>query len=179
MLASELTTKSSSPLNWASAAARRRVFVAKTLEAVKKHNAGWIVLGWPLDPFGREGPECDLARGFIARLRAAGLTQPILLWDERNSSVVARSRLRQESASRTMNRAGRSGGDDGLGESGITMALRSRQAAARTLAPEQRSKVDEEAALVILQSCQAAYARYQNERQNKPELENMQPRPPS
>lgn len=97
-------------------------FFIKTVGSIiKGHSVGGIVVGWPLDPFGNEGPECQATREFIHQLRANHIYTPAVLWDERNSTKLARERLR-----------------DLYGNG-------------KTLPVELRKKVDEYAAVVILE----------------------------
>jgi putative holliday junction resolvase len=52
---------------------------------IRERAAGVLVLGWPLNMDGSEGPRCQAVRAFADQLdRALGL--PILLWDERWST---------------------------------------------------------------------------------------------
>jgi putative Holliday junction resolvase len=55
---------------------------------VRERAAGALVLGWPLNMDGSEGPRCQAVRAFADKLdRALGL--PILLWDERLTTFAA------------------------------------------------------------------------------------------
>ena len=70
---------------------RRRTW-AQDLErlqaAIREREAGGLVIGWPLNMDGSEGPRCQAVAAFAERLeRAFGL--PILLWDERLSTFAA------------------------------------------------------------------------------------------
>lgn len=96
-----------------------------------------IVMGWPLDPFGQESTECGHVTLLVARLRAAGLHAPILLWDERGTSAQAKAAIRAAAGSgpRAQGKAVRIG-----------------------LSPEQRRLVDEEAAVALLDNFLAAAA---------------------
>jgi putative Holliday junction resolvase len=59
------------------------------LEAIiRARAAGVLVLGWPLNMDGSEGPRCQAVRAFAERLDAA-LGLPILLWDERLTTFAA------------------------------------------------------------------------------------------
>jgi putative Holliday junction resolvase len=49
---------------------------------------GALVLGWPLNMDGSEGPRCQAVRAFAETLDAA-LGLPILLWDERLTTFAA------------------------------------------------------------------------------------------
>jgi putative holliday junction resolvase len=70
---------------------RRRRF-AQDLEQLRaimrERAAGALVLGWPLNMDGSEGPRCQAVRAFAEDLDAA-LGLPILLWDERLTSFAA------------------------------------------------------------------------------------------
>lgn len=59
-----------------------------TLENVIAHyNVGGLVLGYPLNMNGTEGPRCQSTRQFAENLRTErGVTLPICLWDERLST---------------------------------------------------------------------------------------------
>ena len=50
--------------------------------------AGALVLGWPLNMDGSEGPRCQAVRAFAEHLDAA-LGLPVLLWDERLTTFAA------------------------------------------------------------------------------------------
>jgi putative Holliday junction resolvase len=70
----------------------RRRRLAADLErlrtVVREREAGALVIGWPLNMDGSEGPRCQSVRAFADRLdREFGL--PILLWDERLSTFAA------------------------------------------------------------------------------------------
>ena len=57
-------------------------------EIVRERAAGALVIGWPLNMDGSEGPRCQSVRAFADRLDAAqGL--PMLLWDERLTTFAA------------------------------------------------------------------------------------------
>ena len=49
---------------------------------------GALVIGWPLNMDGSEGPRCQSVRAFADRLDAA-LGLPTLLWDERLTTFAA------------------------------------------------------------------------------------------
>ena len=70
---------------------RRRRFAAdlERLQALlRERAAAAMVIGWPLNMDGSEGPRCQSVRAFAVRLEAA-LGLPILLWDERLSTFAA------------------------------------------------------------------------------------------
>jgi putative holliday junction resolvase len=55
---------------------------------IRERAAGALVLGWPLNMDGSEGPRCQAVRAFAEKLDAA-LDLPILLWDERLTTFAA------------------------------------------------------------------------------------------
>jgi putative Holliday junction resolvase len=65
------------------------------LEAlIRERVASALVIGWPLNMDGSEGPRCQAVRAFAARLEAE-LGLPILLWDERLSTFAAEEAAEQ------------------------------------------------------------------------------------
>ena len=70
----------------------RRTRLAQDLERLRRivaeRGAEALVLGWPLNMDGSEGPRCQAVRAFADRLDAA-LGLPILLWDERLTTFAA------------------------------------------------------------------------------------------
>jgi putative Holliday junction resolvase len=70
----------------------RRTRWANDLErlggVIRERAAGALVLGWPLNMDGNEGPRCQAVRAFAESLDAA-LGLPILLWDERLTTFAA------------------------------------------------------------------------------------------
>jgi putative holliday junction resolvase len=72
--------------------------ISKIAEFVERYGAGGIVVGWPVNDDGSEGPQAKLARDFAARLarevRPAGpAALDVRLWDEHLSSFEADQRL--------------------------------------------------------------------------------------
>jgi len=76
---------------------RRRRW-AQDLDALRtvlrERGAGVVVIGWPLNMDGTEGPRCQAVRAFALRLDAElgpalGFNPTILLWDERLSTFAA------------------------------------------------------------------------------------------
>ena len=66
--------------------------VQRIAEEAKKREVGTLVLGLPKNMDGTEGPRAMLSREFKALLEAAtGL--PVVLWDERRSSIEAHAIL--------------------------------------------------------------------------------------
>ena len=70
----------------------RRTRLAQDLERLRRivveRDAGALVLGWPLNMDGSEGPRCQAVRAFADHLDTA-LGLPILLWDERLTTFAA------------------------------------------------------------------------------------------
>ena len=61
-------------------------------EEAKRREVGTLVLGLPKNMDGTEGPRAEKSRAFAALLEAAsGL--PVVLWDERRSSIEAHAIL--------------------------------------------------------------------------------------
>ena len=61
-------------------------------EEAKKREVGTLVLGLPKNMDGTEGPRAEKSRAFAALLEAeSGL--PVVLWDERRSSIEAHAIL--------------------------------------------------------------------------------------
>ena len=65
---------------------------AKTAEEiaalVKTHRPEWIVMGFPKNMDGSEGPRAEIYRAFAAQLEER-LGQPVALWDERRTTIEA------------------------------------------------------------------------------------------
>jgi putative Holliday junction resolvase len=70
----------------------RRRRLAQDLEQlesiVRERAVGALVVGWPLNMDGSEGPRCQAVRAFAENLETA-LDLPILLWDERLTTFAA------------------------------------------------------------------------------------------
>lgn len=72
---------------------------ARLLEIAGRHGCGGLVLGFPANLDGSEGPRAQSTRAFARNL--GGLTTlPILLWDERLSTAAAERMLIEADASR-------------------------------------------------------------------------------
>jgi putative Holliday junction resolvase len=67
---------------------RWQLDLAALSEVICERGAGALVIGWPLNMDGSEGPRCQSVRAFADRLEAA-LDLPMLLWDERLSTFAA------------------------------------------------------------------------------------------
>lgn len=72
---------------------------AKIEEIVAAQNVGGLVIGLPLNMDGSDGPSAQSARAF-ARNLAARTDLPIVLWDERLSTVAVTRTLLDADASR-------------------------------------------------------------------------------
>ncbi len=55
---------------------------------IAEREAGALVIGWPLNMDGSEGPRCQAVRQFARDLDAA-VALPLLLWDERLTTFAA------------------------------------------------------------------------------------------
>ena len=69
------------------------------IELIERENVAGLVLGWPVNMDGSEGPRCQSTRAFktnFARLYAL----PVLFWDERLSSVAAERAMLEADMSR-------------------------------------------------------------------------------
>ena len=81
---------------------RRTKFTAdaKTIrEVVEKNQVGALVIGFPLNLDGSEGPRAQSTRAF-ARNLAAHVTVPMVFWDERLSTAAVERHLIEADASR-------------------------------------------------------------------------------
>jgi putative Holliday junction resolvase len=86
---------------------RRRLTadLARLQDTIAERGAAALVIGWPLNMDGSEGPRCQSVRAFAEQLeRALGL--PILLWDERLSTFAA-TEAADQAGLRTRKRADR------------------------------------------------------------------------
>ena len=73
---------------------------AKTIrEVVEKNQVGALVIGFPLNLDGSEGPRAQSTRAF-ARNLAAHVTIPMVFWDERLSTAAVERHLIEADASR-------------------------------------------------------------------------------
>jgi putative Holliday junction resolvase len=81
---------------------RRTKFTAdaKTIrEVVEKNQVGALVIGFPLNLDGSEGPRAQSTRAF-ARNLAAHVDVPMVFWDERLSTAAVQRHLIEADASR-------------------------------------------------------------------------------
>lgn len=71
---------------------RPEVVVEELVRLVEQHRPGELVMGFPRNMDGTEGPRAQLYRDFAARLEeASGLN--VVLWDERRTTVAAHQLL--------------------------------------------------------------------------------------
>lgn len=66
---------------------------------VKEQGVGGLVIGLPVNMDGSEGPRAQSARAFAGNIEAK-LAMPVLLWDERLSTVAVERTLLEADASR-------------------------------------------------------------------------------
>lgn len=67
--------------------------IARLLELDEEPGLDAIVVGWPLDPSGREGPATEAVEEYIGWVREALPDVEIVRWDERGSSRDAVAEL--------------------------------------------------------------------------------------
>ncbi len=76
----------------------RRTTLRRDIERLEarlaEREAGALVIGWPLNMDGSEGPRCQSIRQFAHDLDQA-LDLPMLLWDERLTTFAAKENARQ------------------------------------------------------------------------------------
>ena len=70
----------------------REKTLAGIADLVRTHRPERLVMGFPRNMDGSEGPRAELYRSFAADLEAA-LEMPVTLWDERRTTVEAHSIL--------------------------------------------------------------------------------------
>ena len=70
----------------------REKTLAEIVRLVREQGAGRVVMGFPRNMDGSEGPRAELYRAFAAELEAA-LGMPVRLWDERRTTVEAHAIL--------------------------------------------------------------------------------------
>ena len=66
--------------------------VQKLAELVQKHRPERLVMGFPRNMDGSEGPRAELYRAFAGRLEQT-VNMPVVLWDERRTTVEAHNIL--------------------------------------------------------------------------------------
>lgn len=67
---------------------RQEVVLAQLLELIEKHRPDELVMGFPRNMDGTEGPRAELYRDFAARLEEAS-GMKVILWDERRTTIDA------------------------------------------------------------------------------------------
>ena len=70
----------------------REKTIAEIVALVREHRPDGIVMGYPRNMDGSEGPRAELYRDFAAALENA-LGMPVALWDERRTTVEAHNIL--------------------------------------------------------------------------------------
>jgi putative holliday junction resolvase len=100
---SDLTLFLASPLE----TIRRTKFSVDAAELERiaaRERVGGVVIGWPVNMDGSEGPRCQSTRQFVANLEARAdgpwRAMPMLLWDERLSTTAVTRTLIEADASR-------------------------------------------------------------------------------
>lgn len=116
------------------AARRAQAAAAEAIvAAAREHAVGRVVVGLPLELSGRSGDAAERVQALVDLLVRRLPEVPIETWDERFTSALAERSLREEGHT-----SGRRGGGG-----------RDRIRAAR---PEDKARVDQRAALLLLQS---------------------------
>ena len=70
----------------------RKKTISELVRLVREQGVERVVMGFPRNMDGSEGPRAELYRAFAADLEAA-LGMPVLLWDERRTTVEAHNIL--------------------------------------------------------------------------------------
>lgn len=76
----------------------------RLIALIEEHDVGGIVLGWPLNMDGSEGPRAQSTRAFAGNL-GKRTECPIMIWDERLSTVAAERALIDADRSRARRKA--------------------------------------------------------------------------
>ena len=82
---------------------RRKRFkddVARIIHIIEAENVGGLVIGWPVNMDGSEGPRCQSTRAFSDNL-ASKIDLPQTLWDERLSTAAVERTLLEADSSRS------------------------------------------------------------------------------
>lgn len=67
--------------------------IAQLKKTIEKEEIGALVIGWPVNMDGTEGPKCQSVMQFIKNI-SSGIELPFALWDERMSTqAVTRTML--------------------------------------------------------------------------------------
>ncbi len=81
---------------------RRRKFTKdaeRLITIIAEQNVGGIILGFPLNMDGSEGPRCQSTRQFVRNI-SEKISLPVALWDERLSTVAVTRTLLDADTSR-------------------------------------------------------------------------------
>lgn len=77
----------------------KRTKFSKDIERIKQivieQEVGGVVIGWPLNMDGSQGPRCQSTRAFANNI-ARHITLPQLLWDERMSTMAVERMMTEE-----------------------------------------------------------------------------------
>lgn len=78
-------------------------------DVLAEHRPCLVVAGWPLEPSGREGPQCVLTAKRLTEMlegsdAGAGAAPPVVLWDERFSTMEAYRQLDEANVRRKRRR---------------------------------------------------------------------------
>ena len=76
-----------------------KIDIVRIMEIVEQENVGGLVIGWPMNMDGTEGPRCQSVRAFADNI-AAKLPLPQALWDERLSTAAVERTLIEADSSR-------------------------------------------------------------------------------
>ncbi|WP_321390870.1 Holliday junction resolvase RuvX [Emcibacter sp.] len=71
----------------------------RLLQIIREQNVGGLVLGLPMNMDGSEGPRCQSTRQFATNIQGK-IDIPIVLWDERMSTMAVTRTLLEADASR-------------------------------------------------------------------------------
>ncbi len=74
--------------------------LARLAEIISQYEVEKIVLGFPKNMDNTEGPRCEKTRAFKERLEKRFQNVPVILWDERMSTIAAERSLLEADLSR-------------------------------------------------------------------------------
>ncbi|HIT72074.1 Holliday junction resolvase RuvX [Tyzzerella sp. An114] len=74
--------------------------LARLAEIISQYEVEKIVLGFPKNMDNTEGPRCEKTRAFKERLEKRFQNIPVILWDERMSTIAAERSLLEADLSR-------------------------------------------------------------------------------
>jgi putative Holliday junction resolvase len=84
-----------SPLTTIQTERKLELTLAKVAEEIGKHNIEKVVVGNPLHMNGKSGCQSDEVREFASRLETLLVDIPVVLWDERLTTVQAERAMRE------------------------------------------------------------------------------------